>query len=326
MPSDTSSRVGTGRRFTPWILAWVLAWAAASAAATQPPADGVAWRCSAGQTAGVPADDADTAVAIVCGEVRRAAGAAGGSYRVDLRPLGHALVLTLSREAPADSRTLRLDSIEELPVAAPRLAEALVQGLPLEATRRVDNLVVSETRYTPLRKGSLKPTLGVVGLGTLGHRASVGAGFALGLEYVTPRFAIPGELRWAGGGGQGAEASASALSISTGGRWYTSSRDVSPFVGAGLGWLLLEAHEDMTLGQRGFFGTADGLAPYLEGGVELLRLHRARLRASLRADLPTRQVRDFGYCDWDPQTRACAPQTRPERYVVPLTFGLSVSF
>lgn len=291
-------------------------------AAGQTPAT---WRCVAGRTSGVPDADAESAVAIVCDALARAGGSAGGHYRVDLRPLGRSLLLTVSREEPADARSLRLASIEELPVAAPRVVEALLHGLSLEQTQRVDNLLESETRYTPLRRGTLEPTLGIVGLSTLGHSAPVGAGFCVGLEYVTPRFSIPGELRWADGE-SGGDPSADMFAVSTGGRFFFSNRDVSPFVGAGLGWMRVTVHDNMRYDERGFYGDAAGLALYLEGGVELLRLHRARLRASARIDLPTRRVRDFDYCDYDPQTWSCRPRPREQRYVVPLTFGLGVSF
>lgn len=305
--------------------AWGVAGLFVSAGAAAQP---TALRCAAGQTAGVPAAHAETAVAIVCEELARAArkaGVAEGNFRVDLRPLGQALVLTLSRENPPDGRTLRLESIEEVPTAAPRVVEALVYGLPLDATQRVDNLVASETRYTPLRRGSVKPTLGIVGLTTLGHSAPAGAGFSLGLEYATPRFAIPGELRWAGNTQDGGS-HATLFTLSTGGRWYTSRRAASPFVGGGLSWLFLTASDYRYYDGNGFYGQTDGLAPYVEGGVELLRLHRARLRATLRAEILTQRIRGDASCDWDPEYRICTPRPRPERYILPLTFSLGVSF
>lgn len=322
MGRDEHSGIDTWRKVVIWTLG---AFAVGAGAAAQPAATP---RCSAGQVAGVPPEHAETAVAIVCDELTRAARKAGvtaGDFSVDLRPLGQALVLTLSRESPADGRTLRLESIEEVPTAAPRVVEALVYGLPLDATQRVDNLVASETRYTPLRRGSVKPTFGVVGLTTLGHSAPVGAGFSLGLEYVTPRFAIPGELRWAGntqdGGGH-----ATLFTLSTGGRWYTSRRDASPFVGGGLSWLFLTASDYRSYDGNGFYGQTDGLAPYAEGGVELLRLHRARLRATVRADFVTQRIRGDASCDWDPDYRVCTPRPRRERYILPLTFSLGISF
>lgn len=303
-----------------WALA--LAAAAAGASAQAPPG----FRCVAGEIHSVPPDDARTAVDFVCREVARESGGAG-EYSVDLRPLGRAVIVTLLRAAPADSRTLRLDSIEEVPVAAPRLAEALVHGRPLDDTRRVDNLVASETRYTPLRKGRVRPSFGILGLSLAGHGAPLGAGFALGLEYVTPRFAIPGELRYAHGGGDGAAAS-NVFSLSTGGRWYASPRGTSPYVGGGISMLWVGADDSYAYDYEGdrFYGSSFGVAPYVEGGVELLRLHRARLRLGLRVDIPTRDVRSYGFCDYDFETRTCIDHPARTRYVVPITFGVSVSF
>lgn len=72
--------------------------AAASFASTRdvPPRSGSAFRCQAAETTGLPADDAATAVDIVCRELASVSGSSG-AYAVSVRPLGESVVLTVSR-------------------------------------------------------------------------------------------------------------------------------------------------------------------------------------------------------------------------------------
>ena len=282
-----------------------------------------AFSCRAAETSGLPSDDVATAVDIVCGELASVSGGAG-AFSVSVRPLGGSVVLTVSRAGAPDGRSLVLDGFREVPTAARRLAEAVVRGQAVEDTQRVDNLVESEGRELVTRSGSVKFGLGVVGLaGSQG--AGTGAGFSIGFGYETPRFAVPATLRFARSADD--EQEVGMFAIDTGGRYYFSRRDRSPFVGGGLSVLYLslsEQRDDYRLYRE---DSHWGPGLYAEAGVQLLRLHRGRLTANVRADFPLYSLHPEGY-DFEVSGRGTRPVRIEEgsRYLVPVTFGLTMSF
>jgi hypothetical protein len=293
------------------------------------------FRCEREEAVGVSEADATTATRLLCAELRRASNGRG-DFRISLGTLGRTVVVTVARADGAASITMRLAGLEELPVAAGRTAEALVHGQPLAATQRVDNLLADETRPLPEKKGALKFTVGVADVESPGFGARA-AGFSVGLAYVTPRFALPAEMRFAWDDASYPDPQLDLFSVSVGGRAYLSRRDVSPFLGGGLG--LLRLH-----GQEGEFPTSAqasstyfsaerlGVAPYLEAGVEVLRLHRARIALQVRADLPTAPLKSPQipvYGDWDYRDPVPAPlyvNPGQSRYVVPVSIGITASF
>jgi hypothetical protein len=273
-----------------------------------------AFRCEMKEPRGVSPADAATAAELVCEQLRRASGGRG-TFGVRLATLGKIVVVTATREEPAGAVTVRVDGIEEVPTAAPRIADALVHGQAFATTQRVDNLLEGETQPALTKNGSVKFSFGVADVESLGHGARA-AGFSLGLMYASPRFALPVEMRFAWDDSPYGEKGLSLFSISVGGRGYLSKRDVSPFVGGGLGILNLHASEGVypDPGQTSayFDGERSGVAPYVEAGVEMLRLHRGRVALLVRADLPTGALR--------------ASYPAQSRYVVPVTIGLNVAF
>ena len=140
--------------------------------------------------------------------------------------------MTATRLDTGESISVRAGGLEEVPLASARIAEALVHHRTLVSTQRVDNLLEEETREARVKRGSVKFTLGVADLESIGHGAR-GAGFSLGLMYSTPRFALPAEMRFAWDDNAYPEPGISLFSVSVGGRGYLSKRDVSPFVEAG---------------------------------------------------------------------------------------------
>jgi hypothetical protein len=256
---------------------------------------------------------------------------------VSLGTLGRLVILSVERLEPRRSETVRLDGIEEVEVAAPRLARALASGETFPATQRVDNLLEGETRPTPVKRGSVKFAAGIADVETPGFGAR-GTGFSLGLQYATPRFSLPVDLRFAidDDGYDYAAPQVSLFAVGVGGRAFLSRRNVSPFAGAGLGMLWLHASEGAYPGYEGATGPyfdADTLrvAPYVEVGVEALRLHRGRLALFVRADLPLSSLESpqIRYQDWDPRTNAPGREVvipGESRYVVPLSIGVTVAF
>jgi hypothetical protein len=321
------SGVGRERRRKGWCflalgVAALLAWAGLGARAH---ADD-AFRCELREARGVPSADAATAAELVCDDIRRASGGRG-VFGVGLATLGKIVVVTATREEPAGSVTVQVDGLEEVPKAAPRIADALVLGLGFATTQRVDNLLEVETRPARVKKGSVKFSAGVADVESLGHGARA-SGFSLGLMYAAPRFALPVEMRFAWDDSQYGEKGLSLFSLSVGGRAYLSKRDVSPFVGGGLGILNLSASEgDYSGSGTGYFyGERSGVAPYVEAGVEMLRLHRGRVALVVRADFPTAALQSEAIESWSYYGETYTSYPAQSRYVVPVTIGVNVAF
>jgi hypothetical protein len=293
-----------------------------------------AFRCELTDASGVPDADAGTAARVVCDQLRQASGGRG-AFGVALGTLGKAVIVTVKRENPAASVTVELRGLEEIPSASPRIADALVHGLAFAQTQRVDNLLEAETRPARAKKGSVKFTAGVADVESIGHGARA-AGLSLGLLYATPRFALPAEMRFAWDDSGSGEPSLDLFSFSVGGRGYLSKRDVSPYLGGGVGILRLQADEGSYPyeGVQGgyFYGERFGVAPYVEAGVELLRLHRGRIGLHVRADLPLWSLESPAtevYAPWDGHgSYADVLYTIPaeSRYVVPVSIGVTVAF
>lgn len=300
------------------------AFAANGDVALRPGGPGAAFRCQATEVTGLPPDDAATAVDIVCRELASVSRSAG-AYAVSVRPLGESLVLTVSHADTADGRSLVLDGFKEVPTAARRLAEAVVLGKPIEDTRLVDNLVRSEGRELVTQSGSRKFELGAVGLGA-GQGTGTGAGFSMAFAYDTPSFAIPAELRWAHS--SRGDRSLTMFSIDTGARYFFSRRATSPFVGGGLSVLYLSLSDLRDSSRYAYVEDSHwGPGLYAEAGVQLFRLHRGRMTAKLRAEFPLYSLHPEGF-DYQISGRTTR-QVRIDdgpRYIVPLTFGVTMSF
>jgi hypothetical protein len=323
---------GRGRRW--WFAAAVTTCVALAGGAGVVGADD-AFRCELIESGGVAESDARTAADLVCQELRRAS-AGRGAFEVQLASLGRIVFVTASRIEPTATVTVRVDTVEEIPVAAPRLAEALVRGEPLVATQRVDNLLGAEARPLVSRKGSLKFLVGVADVESPGHGARA-AGLTVGILYAAPRFALPAELRLAWDDAAYPDPELGLFSVSVGGRGYLSTRNTTPFAGGGIGVLRLHAREGAYPGSPDasssyFDGERFGVAPYVEAGVETLRLHRARVALLVRVDLPlqsleTPEIPTYSYPDgWDREPVVSSVFAAQSRYVVPVSIGVSVAF
>ena len=303
--------------------------------ATVPAGADEPFRCGLKESGGLPAADARTAVGLICDDLKRESGGRG-AFEISLGTLGSLVTVTATRLDTGESISVRAGGLEEVPLASARIAEALVHHRTLVSTQRVDNLLEEETREARVKRGSVKFTLGVADLESIGHGAR-GAGFSLGLTYATPRFALPAEMRFAWDDNAYPEPGISLFSASVGGRGYLSKRDVSPFVGGGLGLLRLEANEGeypYPGGPSSGYFQAEwfGLAPYVEAGVEVLRLHRGRIALQVRADFPLAALHSQEIEVWSEWNRATGSSVvegvypAQSRYVVPVSIGLSVAF
>jgi hypothetical protein len=243
--------------------------------------------CRLGGHAGIEEADATTAGRLVCDEIARLGPAPGAHYRVDIGKLGSTVILSVAHEGGntnLDTRELRLQSIEEVSVAAPRLASAIVHGEPIAETETTQNLVGEETRVPKTKAGSIHFALGLEGLmPPLSQGAAPAAGVIMDWHYEANRFELGAGLRAGGGSGGGNnDPSMGYFMVDLGGRYYFTETDFSPYVGGGLEWMYL----NLSAPGEDFNGNNGGLGAFANAGVEVLRTHHAHLAIGARLDLP----------------------------------------
>jgi hypothetical protein len=289
--------------------------------------------CIAGWSEGLPRGDVHTAAALACQALRdsgadvsaepvdQAPPGATSAYRVELRPLGTIVILQVSFESPIGTqvqrRSLELSSIEEVPVAAPRIADSIVRGTPLAQTAKLDTLVGQETREHAKKYGETFFAIGVLGF-AMPDKTWAGYGAFGRVYYEAERYAVSLDLRL--GTSANNDGDAGLFGLAVGARYFLNAEDISPFFGGGAGILWLSQKRVHTAGATSggtyapdFYDTqlnASGLAAYGEVGVEFLRMHRTRVDAALRADAPFFQLEAQGM----------------HRYTLPIALQLSYSF
>lgn len=238
---------------------------------------------------GIDDADARTAALLVCSEIARLNPPADAHYHVTLGKLGSIIILSVTREGDnpaitADVRELRLRGIEEASVAAPRLADSIVHGTPIVETERVDNLVGQETRQTPKRGGgSVHFSLGIVGeIPPLDQGIGPAPGLDLHVHYENKSWELGGGMRFGHGQVSSSAPEVGFYMAELGGRYFMNETDVTPFVGAGLGWEYL----NLNIPSTSFQGNNSGLGAYAEVGMEFLRTYHTHLSVGVRLDLP----------------------------------------
>ena len=279
------------------------------------------FRCEATEVTGLPAADAATAVAITCDELAAVSGRSG-AFSISLRSLGESVIMTVRHAGADDGRTLVLDGLKEVLTAAHRLAEAVVLGKPVEDTRLVDNLVRSEGRELVTRPGSRKFELGALAMAG-GQGTGTGGGFSFAFAYDSPTFAIPAEIRF--GHSSNGDRDMSLFSIDTGARYYFSHHDMNPVAGGGFSYLYLSLSDVRDRDRYVYLQDSHwGPGLYAEGGFQLFRLHKGRLTAKVRADFPTYSLHPEGE-EYGLRGQVVHIDDG-KHYVVPITFGLTMSF
>ena len=264
---------------------------------------------------GIDAASAATAGRLVCEQLRARhsqSQAGGAGFRVRLDRLGRSVLVTVSYEAPLGhpvrSRRMTLASLEEITVAAPRLATAVVLDQPLEDTQHVDNLVGEETREYKKKPGEFLWGIGLLGASVPTGDLYMAPGFELTGFYETPRFGFGFSGRFGGADRDDSEYSFASLSL--GARYFMSEGDFSPFVGGGVELLYLNVNQ----------ADGGGLGAYGEVGVEMLRLHGSRFTASLRVEAPFFGLEGTRYDGYGPTPDPI------QRYDVPITLGLGYAW
>ena len=283
-------RINSIRPFTMTVAAALGALAlgtAARAAAEGPEAHAL---CIVGNHDGIEDADARTATGIVCDALRERgvrigepqyewAPGASATYRVSLERLGTSMFVVLQQEDGqghlVTQRRMQLAAIEETPVIAPRLAEAILGNQSLATTQKVSNISLAEGRKIAQLSGDFGwgPKLG--GAYFIGRDSAPVPLFGMQFMYETEHAAFGGGFEMIFGGD--GEEEIFGFMAEAGGRYLLLAQDTTPYFGGGLTIASLDYDWDTE---------ASGLGAYAEVGVEFLRLHRTHFTAGLRADLP----------------------------------------
>ena len=263
--------------------------------------------CLIGDHADLPEADAHTAAFLVCRHLRNQGVQVGEPvydapdsatvYRVSLHLLGQYVLVHLSQETPVGTvvieRELLLAGIEEMVSAAPRLVNALVNQTSLAATVDMENLVEEEARELRKIPGEFMWRLGMIGT-SVSNNSEFGAEW--GWAYETPSYAVGTEFRGAGGSNDNDERF-TFFAWLIGGQYFFNKKNISPYVGGGIArsWGSRDDYEEEYFVGDEYFGYTEtdsesGMGVYVVGGVEALRLSRARLKLELRIDQPFYKV------------------------------------
>lgn len=262
-------------------------------------------RCVLDAHPGIDDADADAATDFVCAEVDKHLVGGAARYHVKLGKLGGQVVVTVEAEragARSEREQLVLSSIEEVPVAAPRLVDALGQKRPVAETMDVTNVVGGETRVPKKRPsevhGSLTPLVLVMpGAGTSGGARlglSFGAGrWSFGTDATLAGYSFTGVLNGFLGSSRDAYSERKDViknpgigyaALAAGVRFHFTESDLSPFVGAGIALMYEgQAGDSYTPSEHvsNFGGAAFG-----ELGVDVARTRQFGATFSARVDAP----------------------------------------
>jgi hypothetical protein len=232
-----------------------------------PPAD-----CALDLHAGVEMEDVTAIALVVCAEVRQKL-PAGPLYRVRVARLGSKIVLSLATLGQPE-RQLVLSSLDEVPVAAPRLVDAMRAGTPPAETTTVTNVVGGETRTHKKKSGEIHAWLGMVGATVPGPTVATGAGVSAGLSVGSDRWSFVGDLRGTGG-------DVKLVALSGGVRHHFGSSDTTPFATMGIALASVDAERKNTSDLDG-----GGLVVFGELGLDVLRTSQFGGAIVFRADVP----------------------------------------
>jgi hypothetical protein len=294
--------------------------AARTSAQGAAPRDRGAAACVLHDPTASPDSSGSTVAALVC-EALREAGAQVDieptpdrdgrvAYEVTIRPLGTVILLQVSLRLATGqvqrSETIQMTRIEETPIAARRLAEAMLHQTHVRENAKVDTLVAGEdTRRLERRAGHVMLSLGVLGFAAPAGDLVSGFGAFGRIQFETAAFSGSIEARLAGSGHSQGNTFLGGLAV--GGRWFVLSGNLAPFLGGGLGiaWLAMDGEHDDHLRGSGF-------TPYAELGLELMRFYSCRMDVFLRFDVPTFELE--------------RPDGHNDRYWLPLSVMASYTF
>ena len=286
------------------------------------------YTCHVGDHDGFDDADARTSADLFCGELA-SHHATMGVYDVRFGKLGSRVLFSARQRASGEERRVLLQSIEEVPVAAARLVEAIAEKQSVAETQNVDNVLSTESRKPKAKSGSVGVYFGLVGMTALAMTPSASGGFELGIGFRTGRAMIGGNFR-AGGIGSG-DHKLGFVSLDFGGRYYLSDSDTAGFLGGGLGVSYLHATGEEP-GWADESPVGSGFGANLQGGIALFRSSSTAASISLRADLPFFALKgewrggpaygNYSYgSNYNPP-----PKTTTAFYAVPLSLNFGFTF
>ena len=288
------------------------------------------YTCHVGEHEGFDDADARTSTDLFCGELVSHR-APRGEYEVRFGKPGSRVLFSARERTSGEERRVLIQSIEEVPVAAARLVDALAEKKTVADTQSVDNVVAAESRKPRTKSGSVGVHLGLVGMTALATTPSASAGFQLGVEFRTGRALLGGTFR-AGGLGSGTH-KLGFVGLDLGARYYLGDGDVAGFFGGGVGVSYLRANGEEP-SWAGGDGSPDGsgFGADLEGGIEIFRTSSTAASLSLRADLPFYALKgswqngpaygSYSYgASYNPP-----PGTNRTFYAVPLSLNVGFTF
>lgn len=308
---------------------------------TPPPAaraNGVA--CVIGEHPSEYPDSARTATAMVCDALRdrgvdigsptNSPRGASAAYVVNLDQLGSTFFLRVQHEEPVGTvkktRRISLSDLSEAEIAAPRIATALLENKATGDTLAYDNVVGSEGRNYRKKQGEFVIGGGIAAISMPAQGSYMGPAFQLFGFYETDNWGI-GLQGHFGDADLDPSEHASLAVFSVGGRYYPSEENITPLIGAGLSLSRISEHR-----HDNSFSTLEGsgTSAYAEAGVEMFRLHKTHLIATLRVDLPfymLHRTTDYDYYGYYATPTPTPTPTGPEkRYEVPVTVNVGIGF
>jgi hypothetical protein len=182
----------------------------------------------------------------------RAAAAPTGAQVVvfgSLGRLGTKIVVSLSAvEVPSGaavgSDAMSVDRVEELDLAAARMADALLSGSDVEGSAELGTLTHAETDRPTRRDLRVGVSLALEGIAPLDGYAdrATGAGFMLGVWFEALDFAIQPSFGWRTELGAG-DRDWDHIPLELSAAWLILRSDISPVIGGGVG--LHYMHEEV---------------------------------------------------------------------------------
>jgi hypothetical protein len=274
------------------------------------------YTCDLGEHLSIDPDDARTAADLVCHAIAAHHGRPG-AYGVRFGKLGSKILLVLTDHESGEDRRIFLQEIEEVPVAADRLALALVQGKSVEQTQDAENVINASATQPEHQRVQVGVLLGVTALESVGLLTSPSAGVEGDVDFKLHRISLLLEGR---AGGIGSETNLTGYgSLGAGARYFFTDEDIAPFAGGGVSFAYYQANRD---GDQAYSGS--GLAAYGDVGLSFFRSSTVGAFVSLRADVPFFVLGQTGYST--DANGFYSQVTTSSRYVVPisLTLGLRI--
>lgn len=295
--------------------------------------------CVVGEHPSEYPDSARTATAMICDALRDRGVDIGppigdprgssAAYVVNLDQLGSTFFLRVHYEEPVGTvkktRRISLSDLSEAEVAAPRIATALLENKKTSDTLAYDNVVGSEARNYRKKQGEFVIGAGIAAISMPAQGSYMGPAFELFGFYETDKWGI-GLQGHTGDADLDPSEHASLAVFSAGARYYLTEENITPVIGAGLALSRISEHR-----HDNSYSTLEGsgTSAYAEAGVEMFRLHKTHLIATVRVDLPfymLNRTADYGYTDYGSPSPAPTPTGPEKRYEVPITLNVGIGF